>query len=175
MDPSEWHDTDQDGVGDKKDAYPLDGTKWHKGATPESSTMASSETTTTSSAASVETEFTPGTYKLLQQAGALPTAKWGNSFSHILRTGTLVHVLEVKNVVEESTIRGKIESGGWISIKNTKTGHAWAMPWAVSPADSSSSSLMSIDKAPLAGRQVESQPNTDAVQVPIDKDAFPIA
>merc|ERR1719443_2023468 len=28
MDPSEWHDADQDYVGDRNDDYPLDGARW---------------------------------------------------------------------------------------------------------------------------------------------------
>merc|ERR1719316_911263 len=68
-----------------------------------------------------------GWYMLLQPAAALPTAELGQD--HFVRTfgaGERVQVVELARLEKDHKIRGRVSSGGWISIKDTKSGRAWA-------------------------------------------------
>merc|ERR1719443_1419462 len=60
------------------------------------------------------------------RAGILPSSKLGK-FLRVLDKGEHVDIVEIQRVGSESTIRGRLAEGGWISIKNEATGKLWAL------------------------------------------------
>ena len=43
-------------------------------------------------------------------------------------TGQIVDVVEVKEIKNQNRIRGKLENGLWISLKDTEKGTYWVNP-----------------------------------------------
>eukprot|EP00927_Polykrikos_kofoidii_P040061 TRINITY_DN3430_c0_g1_i13.p1 TRINITY_DN3430_c0_g1~~TRINITY_DN3430_c0_g1_i13.p1 ORF type:complete len:1696 (-),score=336.35 TRINITY_DN3430_c0_g1_i13:71-5158(-) len=75
----------------------------------------------------VADEDGPGVYRVVyDQTGVCATLAPGKIF-HMLQVGMIVNILEVKVLPVECRVRGRLEQpAGWISLKDTSTGHRWA-------------------------------------------------
>ena len=45
-----------------------------------------------------------------------------------VHTGQIVRIVEIRENMFTQRIRGKLDDGSWISIKDTESGHVWFIP-----------------------------------------------
>lgn len=75
-----------------------------------------------------ESDLAPGEYRVVQQASVTPSVDIRDVVCGELSKGVIVEIVEVRRVENDSRIRGRLADGGWISLRNTATGFAWALP-----------------------------------------------
>merc|ERR1719428_1541203 len=74
-------------------------------------------------------EFGPGPYKTLHEVGVSHEAQVSKDFIQLLPEDTRIKIVEVKRTAEfPEIIRGRLERGGWISMKDDTTSQTWVQP-----------------------------------------------
>merc|ERR1719399_1919284 len=68
----------------------------------------------------------PGEYRL-QQDTSVGLSVTPGEILYTLHAGSLVKIVELQYVHEDNRVRGRLAEGGWISVKDTADGHAFAL------------------------------------------------
>lgn len=63
-----------------------------------------------------EMDFVPGLYKLRKERAVSESVEREGEILSLLEVDTVVEIVEIKHAEEDCCIRGKVKTGGWISI-----------------------------------------------------------
>lgn len=78
----------------------------------------------------------PGKFVILKPAAVLPTASDDGKSPNLkkLKEGDVAEIVEIKRVEDKSRVRGKLATGGWISLQDFEGKLTWACMEAVAAA-----------------------------------------
>merc|ERR1719160_1721482 len=71
-----------------------------------------------------------GTYRVVSCKGVdvTSTARGVGAVVRNIKKGTLVEVVQLQHIDEDDRIRGRLATGGWITIKDAMDGFMWVQP-----------------------------------------------